>query len=91
MHKTWLFLSAARVTNARQDFCNPRGLPHVVNLVTNSTTKPVSNMRTLHAFRLFGPGDADSVHLWITSSGTTVGYNSARGSDCSQLHEKSWL
>jgi hypothetical protein len=29
-------------------------LPHVVNLVTNSTTKPVSNMRTLHVFRFCG-------------------------------------
>src|SRR5258708_3148688 len=37
-----------------RDSCNRRGLPHVVNLVTNSTTKPVSIMRTLHVFRLFG-------------------------------------
>src|SRR6266581_5296017 len=37
-----------------RDSCNPRGLPHVVNLVTNSTTKPVSIMRTLHVFRFFG-------------------------------------
>src|SRR6266568_2436096 len=37
-----------------RDSCNRRGLPHVVNLVTNSTTKPVSIMRTLHVFRFVG-------------------------------------
>src|SRR6266704_3007736 len=37
-----------------RDSCNRRGLPHVVNLVTNSTTKTVSIMRTLHVFRFVG-------------------------------------